>query len=147
LEVVVELLPTHLARLPVTQVNVKARLDHAALFSDPGFDAEDFVTDVDATGDCLLVAVLGDQVLVEKSERLSARRRGQTDEEAVEVFERLPPQVVDRAVAFVGDDEVEGLNRDGGVVGDFLRLRVNRQRIELRMLFEGGVELLFPAQH
>ncbi len=39
----------------------------------------------------------------------------------VEVFEDLPPEPVDGAVAFVGDDEVEGLDGDGWIVGDVLR--------------------------
>ena len=45
-------------------------------------------------------------------------RGGEADEEGIEVFEHLPPEIVDGAVAFVGDDEVEGLDGDGGVVGD-----------------------------
>ena len=39
----------------------------------------------------------------------------------VEVLEDLPPEPVDGAVAFVGDDEVEGLDGDGWIVGDVLR--------------------------
>ena len=40
--------------------------------------------------------------------------------ESVEIFEHLPPRAVDRAVAFVGDDEIEALDRETGVVGDDL---------------------------
>ena len=36
----------------------------------------------------------------------------------VEVFEHLPPEIVDGAVAFIGDDEVEFLDREGGIVFD-----------------------------
>ncbi len=39
-------------------------------------------------------------------------------EVGVEVFEHLRPEVVDGAVAFVGDDDVEGLDGDGWVVLD-----------------------------
>ncbi len=38
----------------------------------------------------------------------------------VEILQHLAPQVVDRAVRFVGDDDVEGLDRDRRVVGDRL---------------------------
>ena len=40
----------------------------------------------------------------------------------VEVFQHLSPEVVDGAVALVGDDDVEGLDGDGRVVLDGLRL-------------------------
>jgi len=52
-------------------------------------------------------------------EGLLRRRDGEADEEGVEVFEHLPPEAVEGAMAFVGDDEVEGFDGNGGVVGDF----------------------------
>jgi len=45
-------------------------------------------------------------------------RGGQADEEGIEVFQHLPPEVVDRAVALIGDDEVELLDGHCRVVGD-----------------------------
>lgn len=45
-------------------------------------------------------------------------RGGQADLEGIEVLENLLPEVVDRAVALVDDDEVEQLRRDLGVVLD-----------------------------
>ena len=83
---------------------------------DLGADAVDVEVDVDAVGHGLLVGVFHHQVLVEEAEGLLGRRGGQADQEGVEVFEHLPPEVVDRAVALVDDDEVEGLDRDGRVV-------------------------------
>ena len=64
------------------------------------------------------IGVLHDEVLVEEAEGLLGRRGGEADERGVEVFQHLTPEVVDGAVALVGDDEVEGLDGDGGVVGD-----------------------------
>ena len=81
-----------------------------------GADAVDVEVDVDAIGHRLLVAVLHHQVLVEEAEGLLGRRGGQADQVGVEVLQHLPPQVVDRAVALVGDDDVEGLDRDRRVV-------------------------------
>jgi hypothetical protein len=62
--------------------------------------------------------VLHHQVLVEKAEGLFARRGGQADEVGVEIFQHLGPEVVDGAVALVGDDDIESLDGDRGVVFD-----------------------------
>jgi len=58
----------------------------------------------------------------------------------VEVFEHLAPQVVDRAVRLVGDDDVEGLDRDGRVVAD--RLGFLEQAFDLF----GGMFVVFVGQ-
>ena len=90
-------------------------LDGDAFLGDFGFDPIDVVADVHAIGDGLDVGVFGDEVLVEEAEGGLAGSGGEADEEGVEVFEDLPPQVVDGAVAFVDDDEVEGLDGDLGL--------------------------------
>ena len=65
-----------------------------------------------------LVVVFHHQVLVEEAEGLLAGRGGESDEGGVEIFQHLRPEVVDGAVAFVGDDDVEGFDGDVGVVFD-----------------------------
>jgi hypothetical protein len=100
---------------------VVPRLDCDAFFGDFGFDPVDVVADVHAIGDGLDVRVFGDEVPVEESERGLAGSGGESDEEGVEVFDDLLPQVVDGAVAFVDDDEVEGLDGDLGIVAHFQR--------------------------
>ena len=62
------------------------------------------------------MAVLHDEVLVEEAEGLLGRGGGEADQEGVEVFEHLPPEAVDRAVALVHDHDVEELGREVGVV-------------------------------
>ena len=84
-------------------------------------NAVDVVADVDAVGDGALVAVFHHEVLVEEADGLLDGRGGEADEEGVEVFEHLAPEIVDGAVALVGDDEVEGLDGNGGVVCHVLR--------------------------
>ena len=74
--------------------------------------------DIDAVDDRTLVRILRDEVLAEKAERVQRRRRGQADDEGVEIFEHLPPGAIDRAMAFVGDDEIEALDRNRRIVGD-----------------------------
>ena len=123
-EIVVEVLLAEVARGAGAFVHDEAFFDLASLGRDLGLDAVNVVADVDAVGHGPLVAVFHDEVLVEESDGLLGRGGGQADEETVEVFEHLPPQVVDGAVALVGDDEVERLNGDGGVVGDILGPRV-----------------------
>ncbi len=82
----------------------------------PGADAVDLVAHVDAIGHRPLVGVLRDQVLVEEPERMLRWRGRQPDQEGIEILQHLPPQIVDRAVALVGHDEIVGLDRDVGVV-------------------------------
>ena len=122
-EVLVELLP---ARLRGSRGRACPRRSPASTLEprcgDRGADAVDVVVDVDAVGHGLLVGVFHDQVLVEEAEGLLGGRGGEADEVGVEVFEHLPPEVVDGAVAFVGDDDVEGLDGDGRVVVDRARV-------------------------
>ncbi len=83
---------------------------------DLGLNPIDVVVDVDAVGDRFFVVVLHDQVLIEKAEGLLRRRRSEADQMGVEVFQHLAPEIVDRAVAFVGNDDVEGIDRKCRVV-------------------------------
>ena len=94
-----------------------------------GADAVDVVVDVDAVGHGHFVVVFHHQVLVEEAEGLLAGRGGEADEVGVEVLQHLRPEVVDGAVAFVGDDDVEALDGDAGVVFD--RLGLLEQAAEL----------------
>lgn len=124
---------------------VMPRLDGDAFLGDLGFDPVDVIADVHAIGDGLHVGVFGDEVPVEESERGLAGRRGEADQEGVEVFDDLPPQVVDGAVAFVDDHEVEGLDRDLRVVAHFQRILARRgsrrfiARVLVGLVVEGGV--------
>lgn len=135
--------PTPGAGEAVAFLIVMPRLDGDAFFGDFGFDPVDVVADVHAIGYGLHVGVLigapapplraapagslsrsarlGDEVAVEESEGGLAWSGGEADEEGVEVFDDLPPQVVDGAVALVDDDEVKGLGGDLGIVADFQR--------------------------
>ena len=77
-----------------------------------------------------------------------AGRRGQPDEEGVEVLQHLPPDGVDRPVALVDDDDVEVLGRVGGVVHD--RQRFARRapgRFELRRRFVFRREVGLALEH
>ena len=83
-----------------------------------GFDDIDLVADIHAVGDGLLMAVFADDVLVEEAVGAVVRRRRQADQIGVEILDHLPPEIVDRAVAFIDDDEVEELRRNFLVVDD-----------------------------
>ncbi len=87
------------------------------MLSDLGTNAVDIEVHVDAIGDSRLVGVLHDKVLVEKADGLLARRRGQPDDERVEVVEHLAPHPIDRAVTLVDDDYVEKLRGYCIVIG------------------------------
>ena len=69
-------------------------------------------------------------------------------EEGIEVEQHLAPQLVDRAVALVHDDEVEELGRDAGVVDHVGRLALPRLGgIEGGAFLVAGVELGLALQH
>ena len=87
------------------------------------------------------MVVLRDHVLLEEAEGLHGGGRGQPYEEGVEVVEHLPPEVVDGAVALVGDDDVEGVDWYVGVVHDGRGLSAKRGRVEAGKLLLVGVEL------
>ena len=146
LEVVVELLPALLARLAVALVDVEAGVDLGALGGDLGLDAIDVVVDVDAVGHGLLVVVFHDEVLIEEAEGLLGRRGGEADQMGVEVFQHLAPEIVDRAVALVGDDDVEGLDRECRVVFDRRRFLEERFQALDRALVGLLIKLL-PLEH
>ena len=94
-------LPALLAGKPLALLHLLLSADLGALFCHFGFDDVDLVADVHAVGDRLLMAVLAHYILAEKAEGAVVRRRGETDEVGVEIFEHLPPKVVDRAMAFM----------------------------------------------
>ena len=76
------------------------------------------------------------------------RGRGrQADDEGVEVFQHLPPDVVDRAVALVHDDEIEHLDGHLRVVDDRQRLLEERRgRLEQRAFLVLLVELFLALE-
>ena len=146
LEVVVELLPALLARLAVALVDVEAGVDLGALRGDLGLDAINVVVDVDAVGDRPFVVVLHHQILIEKAEGLLRRGRGKADQMGVEVFQHLAPEIVDRTVALVGDDDIESLDRECRVV--FYRRSFLEERFQtLNRALVGFLIKLLSLEH
>ena len=121
-EVVIQLFPSLLARVTFHLLDVRTCLNLGAGCGDGGADAVHVVVDVDAVGHGLLVVVFHDQVLIEEAEGLLVGCGGEADEVSIEVFKHLCPVVVDGSVAFVGDDDVEGFNRNNRIVANGLWL-------------------------
>lgn len=122
-EVVVQSFPALGPRLPIHQLHAIPSLDRGACLRDGGADTVHVVVHVDAIGYRLLMVVFHDKVLMEETEGLLVGRGGEADEVRIEVFQHLRPEVVDGPVAFVGDGDVEGFNRNGRIVVNRLRLR------------------------
>jgi len=141
-DVLVGQLPAHLARLAVAVVHLKAGVDDAAVLGDERADGVEVEIDVDAVGDGALEGVLHDEVLVEEAECLLGGRGREADERGVKVFQYLAPEIVDGAVTFVGDDEIESLDGDGCVVRDWLGWALEHFKRRAGELIELGVELL-----
>jgi len=64
------------------------------------------------------VTVIADDVLLEETVGAVVRRSREADQKRIEVIEHLLPEIVDRPVAFIDDDEVEELDRDLVAVDD-----------------------------
>ncbi len=102
----------------VADGEVVARLHGGTLLADLGANAENVVCDVHVVDHGPLIRVLRHQVLAEEAQRVERGRGGKADGEGVEIVQHLAPGAVDRTVAFVGDDEVEALDGDRGVVAN-----------------------------
>src|SRR2546427_12393755 len=96
-------------------------INRRASLADLSSDLVDVEIHVDPVRDGLLMRVLHDEVLVEEAEGDLGRRGGEPDQVCIEVLQDLTPEIVDRAVAFVNDDNVEGLDGHGRGVFDFDR--------------------------
>ena len=114
--------PTLFAGLAVAVVYPGTGFNQTALAADLGVDLVHVIAHVHTVGHRLLIAVLGHDVGVEEAKGAPVGCGGQADQAGIKVVEHLFPQVVDRAMAFVDDDEIEGLNRDGRVVAHLLGL-------------------------
>jgi hypothetical protein len=64
------------------------------------------------------VVVFHHEVLLKEAEGLLGRRGGEADERGVKIIQHLPPEIVDGAMTFVGDDEIEFFDGERGVVFD-----------------------------
>ena len=108
------------AGLRVDLVDLVALLQEDAVHPHVRLDTHDVVVDEVALADRPLVLVAVDEVL-EVGHGVRSRRGGQADLDGVEVFERVAPdrQLLGRvaAVALVGDDQVEGVDRDVELLG------------------------------
>src|SRR5207302_810497 len=146
-EIFVKLFPPDLTCEAFAFIDVETFLDATALRSDLRVYLVNVIGDVHVVRDGVLVSVLHDEVLIKEADGLLRRRGGEADEIGVEVFEHLTPEIVDGAVAFIGDDEVEGLDRDVRVVDDRRRLFPKRlAELVAGAFVDLGVDL-FAAQH
>ena len=112
----VELLVALPASMQVHDANGRVCRDAAAVFADLGADAHDLEIHVHAIGDRLPGGVLRYQIFVEETEGLRNGSGGQPDDVRVEVLQHRAPFAVDRTMALVDHDQVEGLRWDRGVV-------------------------------
>ena len=139
-QVVIELLVLLTFGAPVPHWHEDTRLfgELCPIFGNLSFDAVDIVADVHAIGDGLFVSIFLDQIAVKESDGLRGRCGGQTDEERIEVFQGLPPQIIDGTVTFIDPThEIKRLYRNLGVID-------HRQRRTQYILFclEEGVFLV-----
>ena len=108
--------PALFAGSAVAVVHPFFRVQLRAPGGDFGVDLIHVIADVDAIGDGLLVGVFGDDVLVEKAEGALIGGGREADERGVEVIQHLLPEVVNAAMTFVDDNEIESLDGNGGIV-------------------------------
>ena len=108
------------AGLGVDEADFLALLEEDARHADVGLDGDGVEIDEEAFADGALVFVAVDHV-GEIGLGVGGGRGGQADLDGVEVVEGVAPERQLRrrvaAVAFVGDDQIEGVNRDVELVG------------------------------
>ena len=103
-------------------VHILAFPDLAAFFGDLRFNQIDVTAHIDAVGNGFFVGVFADDVLIEKTEGAVVGRGGKADQKGIKIVQHLFPEVVNAAVAFVDDDEIEKLNGQFGIVAHRHRL-------------------------
>jgi len=109
----------------VPLVNLESLFNLASALCDLRSYLVDVAVDVYAVRYRPLVTIFLHKILIEKAERLFVRRRCQSDEIRIEIFEYLSPKVVNRAVTFIRNNKVERLNRNLRIVGDRKRVLEN----------------------
>lgn len=102
--------------------------DGRALFGDEGADPIHIKIDVYSVGYRLIMPVLHDEILVEKTECLPGGCGSEADDERIEIEQHLTPQFVNRPVSLVHYDEIEELGWDAGIVDNLRRLALPRLR-------------------
>jgi len=124
-----------------------AASDRRTVLADLSTNAIDVEVHEHAVGYGLFVVVLHHKILIEEAKGLLGGRRGQSNQRCVKVLQNLPPQVVDGAMTLIGDNEVEGLDRQPRIVFDRDGHLLQTCHVEGRLLFQFRVELLFSLQH
>ena len=79
----------------MTKAGDDPRVDTGAVFGDFSTDLVYVEVHIDPVSDCLLMRILHHKVLIEKTKRYLRRSGSEPDQVGIEVFQDLPPQVVD----------------------------------------------------
>src|SRR5262245_45367487 len=85
-------------------------------------------------------------VLIEETDCLFAGRCREANQERIEVLEHLSPQIVDRTVTFICDDEVECFDRNRGIIFNLANPVISGSQFKAGALIEIFGELL-TAKH
>ena len=111
-------------------IYLESSINLAALLGDLRFDTVNFITHIDAIGYGAVMVIFHHQILIKETQGLFRWCCRQSDDEAIEVFQYLPPQMVDGAVAFVGNNKIELFDGDFRVINDLFYFVGARQSIE-----------------
>ena len=121
-EIIIQLLPPLATGVLVPLVHIVPALNDTPVLGDVGFDPEYIVPDIHPVRNGPFVEVFHHQVLIEEPECLLGGGGRQANQEPIEILQHLPPEMVDRAVALISHDEIKGLDRDTGIVGNLFWL-------------------------
>ena len=67
--------------------------------------------------------------------------------ECIEVFKHLPPEIIDRTVALIGNDEIKGLCWNFWIVRDLFRLAFCWRKIKKRLFIILCIIFGFSLEH
>lgn len=104
-----------------TRITVRIWLGVDDIPVETGGDIADVLAHIEPVNDGLLSGILADHILMEKSKGALVQCGGQTNDERIKILQRLAPDILDGAVAFVHDDAAKKFRRIFLVVDYFLR--------------------------
>ena len=107
--------------------------DFRTIFRDLGLDGVNFVPNIHAIRNSFLVTVVADDVVVEIAVSSVVRSGSEAYLESIEVIEDLLPEIVNRAVALIDDEEVE--DDDDGLIAFEFKVKALKESCNCIKLF------------
>ena len=142
-----QLLPADFSCDFIPFVYVIAPINSAALFRDLGFDSVHIIGHIHPIGNPPFMTVFHNQILVEETEGLLRGCSGQSYDKGIKVIKNLSPEIVNGAVAFIGNNKIEVFYGYLRIVGDLSLFLFQWGKLENRLLLQFSVKIRLTFKH